>query len=429
MLAVAGSTPDKARAKALHALGRIAEIQDDVPRMVGALEESLSVYRQVGDLVGVAHCSNSLGAVLVKRGNVDRAAKLFAESLTISHASANRSGMAWSLYGLGHVAQARGQAEHAIARYAEGLELLCRGGDQMGMAAGLNFLGAVRQSQGDYARAAACFEQSLALIRASGDRSHLPGSLLRLAALLIDVDEVGRAATLLAECLTLSHAMAIPLYVANCLLASGRLAARMDRPEQAARLSAAGEALLERRRASLPLAHRGSYARTVAGMRQPDQERDSSTPPPHGLFSRTMADARQRRGEEAFAAALAVGRAAPADDMVAEALTLLASVAPAGPTGRARLVYPDHLTAREVEVLRLLATGRSNREIAEALVVSVRTAEHHIASIYAKIGARRRADAVAYALRHDLLPPEPPLRETTHPAAGTPLRKIGSQNP
>jgi hypothetical protein len=50
-----------------------------------------------------------------------------------------------------------------------------------------------------------------------------------------------------------------------------------------------------------------------------------------------------------------------------------------------------------------LAAGRSNREIAEALVVSARTAEHHIAGIYAKIGAHRRADAVAYAIRHGLI--------------------------
>jgi DNA-binding CsgD family transcriptional regulator/tetratricopeptide (TPR) repeat protein len=63
---------------------------------------------------------------------------------------------------------------------------------------------------------------------------------------------------------------------------------------------------------------------------------------------------------------------------------------------------PDGLTAREVEVLRLLATGAINREIADALALSVRTVERHQLHIYAKIGARRRADAVAYALRHGL---------------------------
>jgi non-specific serine/threonine protein kinase len=56
-----------------------------------------------------------------------------------------------------------------------------------------------------------------------------------------------------------------------------------------------------------------------------------------------------------------------------------------------------HLTPREAEVLRHVARGDSNQEIAAALVISVNTVEHHIASLYGKIGARRRADAVAYA--------------------------------
>jgi DNA-binding NarL/FixJ family response regulator len=65
---------------------------------------------------------------------------------------------------------------------------------------------------------------------------------------------------------------------------------------------------------------------------------------------------------------------------------------------------PDGLSAREVEVLRCLAAGHSNREIAAALVLSVRTVEKHVAHVYAKLGARGRADAAAYAVRHGLLP-------------------------
>jgi DNA-binding CsgD family transcriptional regulator len=65
---------------------------------------------------------------------------------------------------------------------------------------------------------------------------------------------------------------------------------------------------------------------------------------------------------------------------------------------------PFGLTEREVEVLRLLAAGRSSREIAEHLVISTRTAEHHVQNIYNKTGARRRVDAAALAGRHGLLP-------------------------
>jgi DNA-binding CsgD family transcriptional regulator len=64
---------------------------------------------------------------------------------------------------------------------------------------------------------------------------------------------------------------------------------------------------------------------------------------------------------------------------------------------------PDGLTAREAEVLGLIASGSSNTEIATELFLSVRTVERHITNIYRKIDARGRADAVNYALRHQLI--------------------------
>ena len=65
-------------------------------------------------------------------------------------------------------------------------------------------------------------------------------------------------------------------------------------------------------------------------------------------------------------------------------------------------VLPDDLTPREAEVLRLVATGSTNKEIAEALVLSVHTVERHVTNAYRKIGMRNRADATAYVLQKDL---------------------------
>lgn len=79
--------------------------------------------------------------------------------------------------------------------------------------------------------------------------------------------------------------------------------------------------------------------------------------------------------------------------------------------------YPAGLTAREVEVLRLLASGRSNKEIAQALVVSVPTAERHVANVYAKIGARGRVEATMFAL-HNGLAPAPAARGEPPPTRG-----------
>jgi DNA-binding NarL/FixJ family response regulator len=72
---------------------------------------------------------------------------------------------------------------------------------------------------------------------------------------------------------------------------------------------------------------------------------------------------------------------------------LAASAAPAWPAG---------LSGREVEVLRLIAVGCSNRAIAQAVFISPNTVLHHVSSIFVKTGVANRAEAAAYATRHGL---------------------------
>ena len=60
------------------------------------------------------------------------------------------------------------------------------------------------------------------------------------------------------------------------------------------------------------------------------------------------------------------------------------------------------LTAREIEVLRLVAAGDTNKEIANQLQISVATVERHLANVYAKIGVRGRAEATAFAITRGL---------------------------
>jgi DNA-binding NarL/FixJ family response regulator len=69
-----------------------------------------------------------------------------------------------------------------------------------------------------------------------------------------------------------------------------------------------------------------------------------------------------------------------------------------GPSG------PDELTAREAEVLRLIAIGRSNADIAMALSISLNTVATHVRNILAKTGCANRTEAAAYAMRHALAP-------------------------
>jgi DNA-binding NarL/FixJ family response regulator len=71
--------------------------------------------------------------------------------------------------------------------------------------------------------------------------------------------------------------------------------------------------------------------------------------------------------------------------------------------GRAKPEWPAGLTSREVEVLRLIARGSSNREAAERLGLSPKTVGHHVQHVYLKIGVSTRAAAALFAMEHGLL--------------------------
>jgi HD-GYP domain-containing protein (c-di-GMP phosphodiesterase class II) len=87
-----------------------------------------------------------------------------------------------------------------------------------------------------------------------------------------------------------------------------------------------------------------------------------------------------------------------------DAVAAVLDVAGQQRSGRRRDLRPAGLSEREIEVLRLVAEGCSNREVAKRLHISPRTADHHVQHIYTKIGVSSRAAAALFALEHDLLP-------------------------
>jgi HD-GYP domain-containing protein (c-di-GMP phosphodiesterase class II) len=113
-----------------------------------------------------------------------------------------------------------------------------------------------------------------------------------------------------------------------------------------------------------------------------------------------------RAADDAAAELRAEVRAGRLDGDAAEAV-----LSAAGHRVRRRREGPAGLTAREVEVLRLLAQGLSNKQIAQRLVISPKTAGNHIEHIYAKIGASSRATASLFAMQHGLLPEDEVVAE------------------
>jgi HD-GYP domain-containing protein (c-di-GMP phosphodiesterase class II) len=120
------------------------------------------------------------------------------------------------------------------------------------------------------------------------------------------------------------------------------------------------------------------------------------------MFAGLVAERPHRKAHSPSDAAKLITDAARAGRLDREAAGAVAEAA--GERRRPKRVeWPAGLTDRQVEVLRLLARGCSNREIARRLVVSTRTAEHHVQDIYLKIGVSGRASAAMFAMRNALL--------------------------
>ena len=96
----------------------------------------------------------------------------------------------------------------------------------------------------------------------------------------------------------------------------------------------------------------------------------------------------------------------PEQAFAAQEPATTSTLVPAGlsspPPVMARVTYPDGLTAREVEVLRLVAQGLKDTEVAERLIISPRTVHAHLVSIYSKLGITSRNAATRYAIEHKL---------------------------
>jgi len=118
------------------------------------------------------------------------------------------------------------------------------------------------------------------------------------------------------------------------------------------------------------------------------------------VYEQTVATTRAALGKPAFDAAWDAGNQLPADDVLTEIDALVATF-----TSPPSAIPPETqhgLSPRELEVLRLLVEGRSNRGIGDTLSLSERTVENHVMHILSKLGVESRTAAATYAVRHGL---------------------------
>jgi ATP/maltotriose-dependent transcriptional regulator MalT len=245
-------------------------------------------------------------------------------------------------------------------------------------------LGLIHLEQGKLEAARPLLEGSLAIGKQTGvetDAVHLALGLARLLTLQGDAASAHHlyqeSLTLLLECNVYKED------VAASLEGLAALKAEQGEPRQAVRLWGAAEALRETIGAPMHPVHRTDY-------------------------EQAMAPARTELGERTFAAAWAEGRSMT-PEQVPSALALASAPAQVPPRSSVSappnkpVTYPYGLTAREVEILRLLALGWTDAQIAEHLVISPRTVNRHTASLYSKLGVSSRSAATHFALEHRLL--------------------------
>jgi DNA-binding NarL/FixJ family response regulator len=263
----------------------------------------------------------------------------------------------------------------ARLRSEEGLACYRTVGDPQGIAQALQSLGWVALSVADVTEAHILLEESLSICRAMRDRAGTARSLTALGMIALQQDDPTKASALLDEALPILIELGDKFHFASCLGTMTALAVAAGRPAQAVQLYSATDTLMTALGAAVPAYFRASLERSLAA-------------------------ARLQLDEAEFTAALAKGRA-----MTLEQILTMQPLLPQQPSVEAvasAANYPAGLTEREVEVLRLLAQGLTNIQIAEHLIVSPYTVNAHLRHIFNKLDVTSRAAATRYAIEHNL---------------------------
>jgi predicted ATPase/class 3 adenylate cyclase len=285
-----------ARAKALEAVGWLADDQGDIDRAVAAAEEGLRISARAKIESGVTlSFLRILGSAAYVRGDHDQAARLYEESLTLSREAKDDRSVASSLLQLGNVSGDRGDHEEAREFYKEGLVLSRELDDKALLASALISVGAEYLLQGDHEQGAMLNEEAAGLYRERGNRGGLQYALDNLGWAALMRGNLQQAEALHRESLALSRQLGDKLVAAEALEGLACSASARGEAERVARLFGAAETLRE-----------------AVGYRQEPRE--------HALRKPYLAAARPRLSEAKWQAAWAEGRRLGFEEAIAYAL-------------------------------------------------------------------------------------------------------------
>ena len=325
-----------------------------------------------------AKALNGAGWTSMWAGDYHRATSLIEEGISLFEELGDTDSAAISLAYLGMTMVRQEDAERTAALRDEADSMCLEPSlGHLALAELLFFLASASAYDRDYLRSIALFEESLAVFRDLEDARGTSRCVVSISIVSILVHDIGRARDIVQQGLESAREVGDKPGTSFALLVAASLAGGRGGPARAARLWGAAEALRE-----------------AIGISLGDQD------PFDYDYEGRVATARAQLEEAAWEAAWNEGRAMSPEQAIEYALHCLAEqeVGPILPE-----TYPAGLSDREVDVLRLVARGLTNAQIARELFISPNTVNRHLNSIYHKIGVSSRAAATRFALEHNLL--------------------------
>jgi predicted ATPase/DNA-binding CsgD family transcriptional regulator len=386
------------RARALNNLGNLVFELGQHVAAAEYYEESRRLYETAGDVNGVADELNNMGLVLVHNGDFEAAQNAMRQSMEIRKVTGDSLALPTTLSNLGDMAVFQGDFDQAERYHREAYDLRCEIGNKRGIALSCYNLGTLAILRRDWDAAEIWHERGLKLSNEIGDAYSQACLRLGNGVLANHKGDVATAVASLTEALRSFRDMETRRMLIETLDIIGLVAARHGCDIDSARLLGASTEL----RRQYPL---GALARRAQWV--------------HDIVT----GLRQRVGEQAWTAQTAIGARWSIDQGVNAAFSVLQVIGASREQHRASAKDADHptapagdenemagvddLTRREIEVLRLLAQGLSDKDIAKRLSISPRTAMTHVSNILTKLKVNRRSAASAVALRAGLVPGQP----------------------
>jgi predicted ATPase/DNA-binding CsgD family transcriptional regulator len=373
-LALPAVVPDSVRGPALVSLGQLA-LPSGSERAEELCTAGLELCWAAGSQFWVAAALNLLTEVALHAGSPDEAAKRAQEALDVARSAGDRWNEGYALGTMSAVAASRGSLREAELLGEEAVAMMRAIEHFWGCARALVGLGDLARLRGEHGTARDYYLEALAILREVDARPEIARCLAGLGRIAIEQWDLASSRHHLTESLRLSYASGSRIGMARGLELLARLAVMEGRPEVSVQLAGA-----------------------VTSLRS-----QAHLPPVPGARTQRFLDAAAGLGEHEVARLWAEGAAMTADDAVRLALSEEAdqagtpATAPATAAGPVSASAPSALTAREHEVVALLAAGLSNREIARKLVISPATAARHVANILAKLGFSSRSQVAVWA--------------------------------